>query len=137
MDLHGEGIEAVRPMMGRTLLLLWLILSAAVACSGSEGEADAVPCPTGTIQRDTGNEIAGPGAESREDAMRAELEDLGMESSDEAISAGVVASSPGASPGTEKVEILTSEGFPVTMTLAPLDPGWMVERAGWCAPIPG
>jgi hypothetical protein len=108
----------------------------AVACGGAEESAPPA-CPEGSTPREVVNEIAGPGTTSREDAVRAALQNLGMEATDDAIAAGVIASSPGGSPGTEEVEIQTSEGSPFTMTLAPLDPGWTVERSSWCAPNPG
>jgi len=43
---------------------------------------------------------------------------------------------PGANVGTEEVEVETSEGVRITMTLKPLDPGWTVEGSTWCASNP-
>jgi hypothetical protein len=57
-----------------------------------------------------------------------------MEASEDAISAALIVSSPGSSPGSEELVVETSDGVEVTMTLAPLDPGWAVEGAQWCAP---
>jgi hypothetical protein len=77
----------------------------------------------------------GPGAASREDAVRAELDAIGVGSSDEAISTGVIESSPGPDPGTERVQIPIFGGLPITMTLTPLDPGWAVTASSWCARV--
>jgi hypothetical protein len=105
-----------------------------VACSGSEDDAEGAPCPAGTIRRTSTNELEGPGAATREEAVQDELANLDMESSDQAIAAGVIASSPGSSPGSEEIQVPLREGLPVTMTLIPLDPGWAVEGSTWCAP---
>ena len=67
--------------------------------------------------------------------MRAELERLEMAASDEAIAAGVVASAPGESAGTEELIVDTDQEVEITMFLAPLDPGWAVQRSTWCDPI--
>ena len=66
--------------------------------------------------------------------MRAELERLEMGASDEAIAAGVVASAPGESPGTEELVVENDQGVEITMVLTPLDPGWAVQRSTWCDP---
>lgn len=66
--------------------------------------------------------------------MRTELERLQMTASDEAIAAGVVASAPGESTGTEELVVKNEQGVEMTMLLAPLDPGWAVERSSWCEP---
>lgn len=58
---------------------------------------------------------------------------MSREASDEAITAGLVASAAG-SYGAEQVEVRTLDGVVVTMTLAPQNPGWRVERSRWCAP---
>lgn len=57
-----------------------------------------------------------------------------MDASDDAVAAGVVAAGPGADAGTELVTIETDGGAEVSMTLAPLDPGWAVEGSSWCVP---
>ena len=108
-----------------------------IACSGSEDDAEGAPCPAGSIRRTSINEPEGSGAATREEAVRDELTYLGMETSDQAIAAGVIASSPGSSPGSEEVQVALREGLPVTMTLIPLDPGWAVGRSTWCAPDEG
>ena len=123
---------------GRIRALLPLALTLVVACSGSEADTDAGPaglsCPSGTVRIEETNDVAEPGAATREDAVRTELERLGLASSDQAISTGVIGSAPGADPGTERVQIPLSEGLPVTMTLTPLDPGWAVTASSRCAP---
>jgi hypothetical protein len=106
----------------------------AIACSGSGGDADGEPCPAGTTERTSTNELSGPGAETREEAIRAELEQIGLDASDDAVAAGVVAAGPGGGVGTELVKVETENGVEVTMTLAPLDPGWAVEGSSWCVP---
>ncbi len=107
----------------------------AVGCGGNQQGAGS-RCPDGTVGRTTTNTVARPGAGSREAAVQAELQRLGLEATDDAIAAGVIASSAGSSPGTEEIEVQTLEGDPITMTLAPLDPGWAVEASRWCAPDP-
>ncbi len=67
--------------------------------------------------------------------MRAELERLEMTATDEAIAAGVVASAPGESAGTEELVVENDQGVEITMVLAPLDPGWAVEASSWCEPV--
>jgi hypothetical protein len=109
----------------------------AIACSGSGGDAVSGSCPPGTTERTSTNELSGPGAETREEAIRAELEAIGMDASDDAVAAGVVAAGPGGDAGTELVKIKTDGGAEVSMTLAPLDPGWAVGGSTWCAPDDG
>jgi hypothetical protein len=109
----------------------------AIACSGSGGDADGESCPAGTTERTSTNGSSGPGAETREEAIRAELEAIGLDASDDAVAAGVVAADPGGDGGTELVRIETDGGAEVSMTLAPLDPGWTVEGSSWCAPDAG
>ena len=109
----------------------------AIACSGSGGVAEGEPCPAGTTERTSTNELSGPGAETRDEAIRAELEAIGLDASDGAVAAGVVAAAPGGDAGTELVKIETDGGAEVSMTLAPLDPGWAVEGSSWCAPDDG
>lgn len=109
----------------------------AIACSGSGSDADGESCPAGTTERTSTNELSGPGAETREEAIRAELEAIGLHASDDAVAAGVVAADPGGDAGTELVKIDTDGGAEVSMTLAPLDPGWAVEGSSWCAPDAG
>ena len=109
----------------------------AIACSRSGGDADSESCPAETIERTSTNGSSGPGAETREEAIRAELEAIGLDASDDAIAAGVVAADPGGDGGTELVKIETDGGAEVSMTLAPLDPGWAVEGSSWCAPDDG
>jgi hypothetical protein len=106
----------------------------AIACSGSGGDADGESCPAGTTERTSTNGSSGPGAETREEAIRAELEEIGLDVTDDAIAAGVVAAGPGGSVGTELVKVEMENGIEVTMTLAPLDPGWAVEGSSWCVP---
>jgi hypothetical protein len=112
------------------------VLIGAAACSSSNGdsEANASGCPEGTTRWESINEFAGPPADSREDAVRVELENLAMDASDDAIAAAVIAAGPGGNVGTEATEVETSEGVLVTMTLEPMDPGWAVGRSSWCAP---
>jgi hypothetical protein len=109
----------------------------AIACSGSGGDADGESCPAWTTERTSTNGSSGPGAETREEAIRAELEEIGLDATDDAIAAGVVAADPGGDAGTEVVKIETDGGAEVSMTLAPLDPGWAVEGSSWCAPDDG
>lgn len=109
------------------------ILVGAVACSGSEGAGDASPCPEGTTRREATDGYGdGATADTREDAIRAELQNIGRQTTDEEITAGVVAS-VSASDGSEQVEVRTSDDVVVSMTLAPQNPGWSVERSTWCA----
>jgi hypothetical protein len=109
----------------------------AIACSGSGGDADGESCPAGTTERTSTNELSGPGAETRAEAIRAELDAMGLDASDDAVAAGVVAAGPGSDAGTELVKIETDGGAEVSMTLAPVDPGWAVEGSSWCAPDDG
>lgn len=121
------------PRFATTTLSVVLALGA-IACSGSGGDADGGSCPAGTTERTSTNEVSGPGPETREEAIRAELKAVGLDASDDAIAAGVVAAGPGGNVGTELVKIETEDGTEVTMTLKPLDPGWAVEGSAWCAP---
>lgn len=109
----------------------------AIACSGSERDDDGGSCPGGTIERTSTNELSSPGAETREEAIRAELKAIGLDASNDAIAAGVVAAGPGGNVGTELVKVEAEGGIEVTLTLAPLDPGWAVEGSSWCAPDDG
>lgn len=84
--------------------------------------------------RTSTNDLSGPGAETREEAIRAELREIGLDASDDAVAAGVVAAGPGTNVGTELVKIETEDSIEIRMTLAPLDPGWAVEGSTWCAP---
>ncbi|HWL90255.1 MAG TPA: hypothetical protein VNP90_02715 [Actinomycetota bacterium] len=123
--------------MMRDLVVVVLagVLAAGVACSGSDGDADGSACPDGLTRTESSSDAAGPGTSTREEAVRAELERLEMAASDEAIAAGVVASAPGESAGTEELVVENDQGVEVTMLLAPLDPGWAVERSTWCEPV--
>jgi hypothetical protein len=123
--------------MSKTSTLLGVCVATAlllgsVACS-DDASTDGVECPDGTTLRTSTNEPAGDGFETRGEAIRAELQEIGLEASDEAITAAVVAAGPGGEAGTELVEVRTEEGSVVSMTLAPLDPGWAVETSSWCA----
>ena len=113
---------------------LCVVLVGVVACSESDDEDTGRACPAGTTRRESIDDFAGPPADSREEAVRVELENLGMDASDDAIAAAVIAAGPGGDIGTEKADVETSEGVVVTMTLEPLDPGWTVGRSSWCAP---
>jgi len=107
------------------------VILGAIACSAGGGSG----CPDGFSGRSSPNEVDGPGTDTREDAVRAELEDLGFEASDEAIADAIVNARPAASPpGHEAVSVRTTEGLDVEMTLAPLDPGWTVDGSSWCEP---
>ena len=106
----------------------------AIVCSGSGGDADGGSCPAGTTERTSTNEVSGQGATTREEAIRAELKAIGLDASNDAIAAGVVAAGPGGNVGTELVRVDADDGTSVTMTLAPLDPGWGVEDSSWCVP---
>jgi hypothetical protein len=113
---------------------LGLFLVGAIACSGSDGGGDGSACPEGTTRWESTEGFSdGTAAQTREDAIKAELQKMSREASDEAISAGLVATAAG-SYGAERVEVTTSDGVVVTMTLAPQNPGWRVERSTWCAP---
>lgn len=111
-------------------------ISTAGGC-GERPEAEApsvAACPEGTTQWSASTGFSeGTPAETRDEAVRRELESLRMKASKNAIAAAVIASSQGAA-GTEEIVVPTSGGVDVTMTLAPLDPGWGVERSEWCAP---
>jgi hypothetical protein len=118
------------------VLVLGLIGAAGALAAGAMGDGEPVPsrCPEGTTERSSIGEFAGPAPDSREEAVRVELENLGMDASDGAIAAAVIAAGPGGNVGTEKAEVETSQGVLVTMTLKPLDPGWTVGGSSWCAP---
>ena len=121
------------PRFAATTLSVVLAL-AAIACSGSGSDADGESCPAGMTERTSTNELSGPGAGTRAEAIRAELKEIGLDATDDAIAAGVVAAGPGGSVGTELVKVETENGIEVTMTLVPLDPGWAVEGSSWCVP---
>jgi hypothetical protein len=131
---YGRGVEGNVRIVARGWTIA-LLVSGAIACSGSEngGGGDA-PCPAGTTEQTAINELAGDGSETREDAIRAELRNIGLEASDEEIAAGVIAAEPGGDVGSEEVRIETEGGGVATMTLQPLEPGWGVERTSWCEP---
>lgn len=123
-------------MVSRTVRVVVLVAIVGIVGCGRSAEpaTNASGCPEGSTRREAINEIAGPGAATREDAVRAELENIGVVASDDAISAGVVAAGPGGNVGTEEVQMPVDDGTVVTMTLTPLDPGWAVESSSWCAP---
>jgi hypothetical protein len=113
---------------------LGVVLLVAFACSGSDDAEDGSACPEGTTRWERMEGLDdGTAADTRDEAISAELEAMGREASDEAISAAVVGSSPG-SNGGEMVEVETADGVIVTMTLVAQNPGWRVERSTWCAP---
>jgi len=66
---------------------LGVVLVGAFACSGSDGAGGGSACPEGTTRRESINEIAGPAPDSREEAVRVELENHEMDATDEAIAA--------------------------------------------------
>jgi hypothetical protein len=70
--------------------------------------------------------------ESRDAAVKAEIDRLEIDITDDVIAAAIVRSSPAAN-SAEIVTIDTATG-PVTMTLAPQMPGWRVETVSWCEP---
>ncbi len=111
------------------------VLAAVVACSGSDGDANGSACADGFTRTESMSDASGPGAATREEAVRAELDRLEMTASDEAIAAGVVASAPGESAGSEELVVENDQGVEVTMLLEPLDPGWAVQRSTWCEPV--
>ena len=106
----------------------------ALSCSGSDEDGSG-SCPEGFTPTRSMNEAGGDGMATRDEAVSAELERLQAQASDEAIGAAVAAGQPGPNPGTERVVVDTDEFGEVTMILAPLDPGWTVERSSWCGPI--
>ena len=109
-----------------------LVVLGALGCSGQDGGSG---CGEGFTERSRTNEVDAPGADTREDAIRAELVRLGFEASDVAIAGAVVNSKPAAGDsGREAVSVSTSEGIDIEMTLAPLDPGWAVDGSSWCVP---
>lgn len=105
----------------------------ALSCSSTDADRTGPSCPEGTTGRTSASEVEGEGSETREDAIRAELAEIGIEASDDAVTAGVIAAGPGEDAGTEVVAVETDDGSTATFTLAPLDPGWAVERSEWCA----
>ena len=131
--LSGYGHDVVRDAV--FAVVLSVMLAAGVACSGSDGDAGGTACPDGSTRTESASDAGGPGAATREDAVRGELERLQMAASDDAIAEGVVASAPGESAGTEELVVENDQGVEVTMLLAPLDPGWAVERSSWCEPV--
>ena len=118
------------------VIVLGLLAAAGAIAAGAMSGDDPVPsgCPEGTTGWSSINEFAGPPPDSREEAVRVELENLAMDATDEAIAAAVIAAGPGGNVGTEKTEVETSQGVVVTMTLEPMDPGWAVGGSSWCAP---
>ena len=104
------------------------------SCGGPAGGEETAPdCPDGSTRRSSTEGLStGRAVDSREAAIKAELENLETKAPADAISAGIVASSP-TSDGAENVDVATSSGV-VTMTLVPQMPGWRVERSTWCAP---
>jgi hypothetical protein len=110
-------------------------VTAAVAFGGlscSDSDGGSVSCPDGTTLQESDG--GGHSAETRDDAIRHWLDSEGLEASDEAISAGVVAAEPADDPGVERVAFETSDGIEVVVLLEPLDPGWGVSAASWCEP---
>jgi hypothetical protein len=71
--------------------------------------------------------------ETREQAVRARLRVLEKDAPDEAISAALIASTPGDDRGTERIFVETSDGE-VMMVLVPQVPGWDVSATEWCNP---
>ena len=118
-----------------TVVVLGLIGVVGAIAAGAMGGDDSVPsgCPEGTTEWSSINEFAGPAADSREEAVRVELRNHGMDASDDAIASAVIAAGPGGNAGTERVDVENSDGFRITMTLKPLEPGWAVEGSSWCA----
>ena len=119
-----------------------LFVSALVVLGGVTCASDAGPsqegstgCGDGLTEHSSTIEVQGPGADTKEDAIRAELLHLGFEVSDEAIGDAIAGAVPAASPrGDVGVFMDTSEGFELFMTLTPVDPGWAVEGSSWCVP---
>ena len=122
----------LRKLVG--VLAVVVVIVGVGACGGPpSGEETASGCPDGSTHRESTEGIsAGRVVDSREAAIQVELENLEKKAPADAISAGIVASSP-APDGGENVDVATSSGV-VTMTLVPQMPGWRVERSTWCAP---
>jgi len=118
------------------VIVLGLLGAAGAIAAGSMSGDELVPsgCPEGTTEWSSINEFAGPAADSREEAVRVELRNHGMDASDEAIASALITAGPGGNVGSETVDVENSDGFRITMTLKPLDPGWTVESSTWCAP---
>ena len=115
-------------------LAVVVAVAGAASCGGpADGDEAAAGCPDGSTRRSSTEGLStGRPVDSREAAIKVELENLEKKAPADAISAGIVASSP-ASDGAENVDVATSSGV-VTMTLVPQMPGWRVERSTWCAP---
>jgi hypothetical protein len=129
---YGRGVEGRMRTLARLSVSAAAVLGA-IGCSGQEGDPG---CGDGFTGQSRTNEVERPGAETRDDAIRAELEELRFEASDEAVTDAVVNAIPVADPpGHEAVSVRTSEGFDVEMTLTPLDPGWAVDGSSWCEPV--
>src|SRR5687767_14916985 len=109
--LSGFGHDVPRNAVAAVVLAG--VLAGGGACAGSDGEADGSSCSDGSTRSESANDAAGPGAATREEAVRAELERLEMAASDEAIAAGVVASAPGGSPGTEELVVENDQGVEI------------------------
>jgi hypothetical protein len=121
-------------MKKRVCVLVLVVIVGVGGCGGSGGEKIASDCPDSTTRWEAMEGLTdGPAAETREDAIRVTLRDLGKLAADDEIKAGVVASAAG-SDGSEQVGVRTSDGVVITMTLVPQMPGWRVEGASWCAP---
>jgi hypothetical protein len=129
--------KTIREGMKRTpaCALILVLIVGVVGCRGpAEGGASASGCPENTTRSEVTESLSdGATSETREDAIRAGLRDLGKLADAEEIKAGVIASASG-SDGSEQVEVRASDGVVITMTLVPQMPGWRVEGATWCAP---
>ena len=121
--------------MKRAISIVVVLGLIGVACSNDSGlpPEGSTGCGDGFTEGSSTNEVEGPGADTREDAIRAELFNLGFEASDEAIGDAIAGAVPAASPrGDVGVFLDTSDGLEVFMTLTHLDPGWAVEGSSWC-----
>ena len=116
----------------RAVLVILLSIPVA-ACSGSDGDGSAQPCPDGSVERTATNVVADPALDSRDDAIQAGLDALGVEASKEAIADAIVSAVAVPDSHDEQLTIAVAGGTDVLLTLTPLDPGWAVERAEWCA----
>jgi hypothetical protein len=127
---YGRGVEGRTSIAAR--LMLVMVVVAGVACGDGE-TSDAGGCPDGMTRWTSTNEIEGPGEDTREAAIERELAEHGLEATAESIVAGVVSAAPGGDAGTERVDVELDDGTVATMTLTPLEPGWAVSDAAWCA----
>ena len=115
-----------------------IVLASVLTCvvagscgSGDVTEGGASKCPAGSRMHEAVPSTAQI-LESRDAAVRTEMDRLEVDVTDDVIAAAIVHSSP--APNSAEVVTIDTATGPVTMTLAPQMPGWRVEAVSWCEP---